>query len=421
MKLSAVGKYIDQPLLLDKLEKSIPKILTISGAGYALGDHFFNKHKKNEEQKKHGLLKSAIVLSSTIGASLIAARGLRVNNKQIIKGLLHTHKTSELVAKQTKAVEKFLTNTGNVISKPKAVTPLMSTPFVKPTSINLAGGFKPQIIDASSMEILTKAKTKHISIKDIETLDANLPKSEHKKSLFNSLFKGQHHEHHTGCACGHDHGSLDGLKKLSLLGFIPVAAGVASGIVADKVTGTSTKDSSANKVKEGLYQFLANIFLCNVGAGAALMTTEQLAKRKIIKPPTQTQKLGVTLGGIVAFGVLGGSVIANKISQKLIDPLFDKKDKPKNIFEERKPEALDVALHVDDIAAAGFLAGFRWVEPALPFLYFISGYRAGIGYRNGHGHAHAHVKVHGGPNCPEEKDIVKPSDKIKNKMITKSA
>ena len=34
-------------------------------------------------------------------------------------------------------------------------------------------------------------------------------------------------------------------------------------------------------------------------------------------------------------------------------------------------------------ATAGILSGFKWIEPALPFMYFISGYRAGIGYRNG--------------------------------------
>ena len=44
---------------------------------------------------------------------------------------------------------------------------------------------------------------------------------------------------------------------------------------------------------------------------------------------------------------------------------------------------MDIALHADDIATAGILSGFKWIEPALPFMYFISGYRAGIGYRNG--------------------------------------
>jgi len=55
----------------------------------------------------------------------------------------------------------------------------------------------------------------------------------------------------------------------------------------------------------------------------------------------------------------------------------------KNINAERKPEPLDLSLHIDDVASVGFLSGMRWIGPILPALYSISGYRAGIGYRNG--------------------------------------
>ena len=55
----------------------------------------------------------------------------------------------------------------------------------------------------------------------------------------------------------------------------------------------------------------------------------------------------------------------------------------KGLYNERKPELLDMALHTDDIATAGVLSGFKWIEPMLPLMYTISGYRAGIGYRNG--------------------------------------
>ena len=60
----------------------------------------------------------------------------------------------------------------------------------------------------------------------------------------------------------------------------------------------------------------------------------------------------------------------------------EEKEKKEGLYSERKPESLDVALHADDIATAGVLSGFKWIEPALPIMYFISGYRAGIGYRN---------------------------------------
>ena len=180
------------------------------------------------------------------------------------------------------------------------------------------------------------------------------------------------------------------IKRLSLLGLVPVVGGVGGGIIADRLTNpsknekssTSAKKRIANKVKEGLYQYLANIFLCNVGAGPALFISERLKKAKKIKPLTPMKKLVVILSGITATGIIGGSYIANYVSKKCIDPLFGEA-KNKKLYSERKPEALDIALHADDIATAGILSGFKWIEPALPFMYFVSGYRAGIGYRNG--------------------------------------
>ena len=47
---------------------------------------------------------------------------------------------------------------------------------------------------------------------------------------------------------------------------------------------------------------------------------------------------------------------------------------------------LDLGLHTDDIATVSLLSGLKWIEPSLPVLYAISGYRAGIGYRNNDKH-----------------------------------
>ena len=58
-------------------------------------------------------------------------------------------------------------------------------------------------------------------------------------------------------------------------------------------------------------------------------------------------------------------------------------DKKEKLDSERTPELLDIGLHVDDIATVAVLSGLKWIEPALPILYGVSGYRAGIGYRNG--------------------------------------
>ena len=43
---------------------------------------------------------------------------------------------------------------------------------------------------------------------------------------------------------------------------------------------------------------------------------------------------------------------------------------------------MDVCLHTDDIATVSMLSGLKWIEPMLPVLYSVSGYKAGTGYRN---------------------------------------
>jgi len=162
-----------------------------------------------------------------------------------------------------------------------------------------------------------------------------------------------------------------------------VAGGVAGGIAGEKMSeGKITKKKLGDKVKEGTYQYLANIFLCNIGAGLALAGLEKANIKS-----KSARALGM-VGGIVATGIVGGSAIANFIGKHLINPIFDGK-KPKEekkkegLNSERKPEIIDICLHTDDIATVAVMSGLKWIEPALPILYGISGYRAGIGYRNG--------------------------------------
>ena len=165
------------------------------------------------------------------------------------------------------------------------------------------------------------------------------------------------------------------IGRLSFLGLVPVIGGISGGILGDKLSGDNWKERIPNKIKEGAYQYLANIFLCNVGAGIALALMEKSGVKS-----KSSRALGM-VGGIVSTGIIGGSVIANVIGNKIINPLFGSKDK-KALYSERKPEALDVGLHVDDIATVAVMSGLKWIEPALPVMYSISGYRAGIGYRN---------------------------------------
>ncbi|MFI3300533.1 MAG: hypothetical protein R3Y28_03840 [Candidatus Gastranaerophilales bacterium] len=377
MNIKTISKFIDQPLLINNLQQTMPSLLVGSGGVLlATKSHKYNQKEKKinakkEEEMKNDIFisttfpkkeghkfsaktettKDLIIISSTIASSLISARGLKVGGKKIFNGLLEKSSRKEIIANQTKHVNQFL---------------------------------EKNIIPEDLKNILIKSKDNVLNLKEFDKLHTELTNTKNGKELIEKLQPMPK--------------SLSSkeifseIKRLSILGAVPVLGGMSGGIVADKITHTETKHSSANKIKEGFYQYFANIFSCNIGAALALTTAEQLEKRNIIKPLSSTARLGVISTGIITTGVIGGSYIANYLGKNIINPIFSQKNKSHHIYSERKPEALDIALHVDDIATAGVMSGFKWVEPALPALYFISGYRAGKGYRNNLSE-----------NCPEKK------------------
>ena len=317
--LKITGKYLDQPLLVAKFEKSVPYLLGTGGAFCTIYDvKKAPQYKKNEQ-----LLRTGITVFFTILSALAAP----------------------------KIVNKIFSKSNKSIKEIKKYNEELINNFVKTNSL-----------EESTKKTLNKAKTKLLNPKDIKTLsdkkyqsllDKLIPEPENitSKDIFSEI------------------------GRLSILGLIPVLGGITGGIAGDIVTNEKLRNKIPNKIKEGAYQYLANIFLCNVGAGLALGVMEKFN----VKNKT-ARALGM-VGGILTTGVLGGSVIANFIGNKLINPIFGEKEK-QSLYSERKPEALDIGLHVDDIATVGVMSGLKWIEPALPIMYSISGYRAGIGYRN---------------------------------------
>lgn len=335
MHISSIAKYIDQPYILLNLQKKMPAFLTASAIAYGTCDTF----KQPEGKKTKQAVKNTFIFSFIITSLLYGGKMIKVGGKQLIE----TTNAIKTVLKQKRAVREYLEKNKNIEEKAK--------------------------------HILKKAERKIITPAETDYLIKNLPDNKIREKLFETIFS--------------ENKSLtskeifDEIGRLSLLGFVPVAAGVAGGIAADKATKTATPKRTADKIKEGAYQFLANIFLCNVGAGAALFSIEALNRKGLIKNLTPAKKMTAILTGITITGILGGSMIANYLCKKFINPVFDKSEKfEKNLFSERKPETLDIAMHSDDIATAGVLSGFKWIEPVLPLMYMMSGYRAGTGYRN---------------------------------------
>jgi hypothetical protein len=338
-QLSTLGGYLDQPRLTAKFSKAVPGLMIAGGSAYAV-NHYLHAPK---ETRKKDFIKNTAVLTATIGSALLATRGMgaiKIANKTIFKGfkgLSDKVDLEKLAKSQTKLVDEFLS--GNKVS-------------------------------LKSTEILESVKARALKFSEVNTVFAELKDTQEGKNFLSKLIPSPE-----STDSKHIFGEI---KRLSLMGLVPVVGGIAGGIVGDKLTEKNWKERIPNKIKEGSYQYLANIFLCNVGAGVALWGLE---KAKIT---SKSARVAGMFSGIVLTGIVGGSSIANAISRKIIDPLFSKNSvgTDKKNCAERKPEILDIGLHADDVATVAVMSGLKWIEPALPILYSISGFRAGIGYRN---------------------------------------
>ena len=338
-QIKTAGKYLDQPLLAGKFSKAVPATLAGLSAVYTIHE----TKKAPEGKKKKTAINTAIVLGAT---SLAALAAPKIAAKAV-------HRPYEKVD----------------LEKIKKVNTQLVEDFLKNNNVS-----------EKTQQIMEKAKTKVLNLKEIGFLSKDIGKTENGKKFLDSFVPEP--QNITSKEIVKDMG------RLSILGALPVAGGIAGGIAADvALDRPHWKKKVPNKIKEGIYQYLANIFLCNVGAAGALGIMEAA------KVKSKSSRARAMIGGILVTGVFGGSSIANFISRKFINPIFDGKkshdkccckNNCKNKHkDDRKPELLDICLHSDDIATVAVMSGLKWIEPALPILYTISGYRAGIGYRNG--------------------------------------
>lgn len=315
--IRAIGKYLDQPLLTAKINKVIPAVL-LSGAGFVLHENIENTPKS--EHKKTAIKSSAVLFTTALSALSAPKIASAMTGRKGAKTL------KQIINYNIKTVDDFLKNNH---------------------------------VNSNLEKILQKSKTKILSLKEVNDLFSSKETANIAKKIIpppdNIKAKDIFRE----------------IGWLSVYGAVPVLGGIAGGILGDKFTHENWREGVPDKIKEGTYQYLANIFLCNIGAGAALGALEKL---NITSKAARC--LGM-IGGILLTGVIGGSIIANFIGNKILNPIM-KQDKK----EIRTPEFLDLTLHTDDIATVSLLSGLKWIEPSLPLLYSISGYRAGIGYRN---------------------------------------
>lgn len=318
------GKFLDQPILVAKFKKTVPYLLSTGGALYCA--HTV-KHTE-PEKKKVVAIKNGLTLGITIASALAAPKIVNKMFKAETKNL------KQIKDFNTSLVDEFILHNH---------------------------------VEDKTKNILEKSKEKILSFKDVKHLSETLAKKQNGSEFMDKFIPNP--ENITSKEI------FSEIGRLSILGLIPVIGGICGGIAGDALSQEQWKEKIPDKIKEGTYQYLANIFLCNVGAGLALALMEKSGVK------SKAQRAIGMVCGIIITGIIGGSAIANLIGNKLINPAFGDKS-AKGVYNERKPEALDIGLHVDDIATVAVMSGLKWIEPALPIMYSISGYRAGIGYRN---------------------------------------
>lgn len=106
MKIITIAKYIDQPAILSKLHAKMPAALCTVGAG-VWGYETFCK-QKDTKNKDHRAFKNAVTIGSTVAASLIGAKGLKIGGKKIFNGLMETMPLKEVLKNQAKAIDDYI-------------------------------------------------------------------------------------------------------------------------------------------------------------------------------------------------------------------------------------------------------------------------------------------------------------------------
>lgn len=157
------------------------------------------------------------------------------------------------------------------------------------------------------------------------------------------------------------------------VGLASVGSGMVAGFLANRLQGKS-QDKNQDVMKEGIFQYVANIAMCGFGAGAGLTVANALGFTKFRNP---VARFGTIVAGLGA-GIYGGALLANPLSN-LIEA---KSSQNQNACAGRRLELADGILHVDDIPTAFSVAGVQALKPWISPFFLMSGLKTAYGYRN---------------------------------------
>ena len=162
------------------------------------------------------------------------------------------------------------------------------------------------------------------------------------------------------------------------VGLASVGSGVAAGFLANHLQGKSAKKND-DVVKEGIFQYVANIAMCGFGAGVGLAVSNALGFTKFRNPMARFATVVAGLGA----GIYAGALIANPLSDK-VESQIKRRQSAKHHAPSggRKLEFADGVLHVDDIPTAFSVAGVQALKPWISPFFLMSGIKTAYGYRN---------------------------------------
>ena len=146
MKIQTLAKYVDQPLVINKINNQMPKLLIGSGSAMAIYDAYKNRNDKREKND-FKLLKNGIIAASIIGSTLAAVKKFK---------LIEIEPASKIIQEQAKAVDEY----------------------IKKTNLN----------DNFLLSILNKSKRNHLSLDEIPVLFEKLKNDSNRTVLFKKLF-----------------------------------------------------------------------------------------------------------------------------------------------------------------------------------------------------------------------------------------
>lgn len=361
------GSYVEQPRIIRTVGHYAAGIC---GAGGIAGLTAMDTYKAQPDERNKVLIRDALVLGGTAVGTFLAAR----------------HFMPLPTAEEAKiATEHFVKDVKGVLENPE-----------------YSGAYNNLIKHLDTLK--DKAKLQVADYKKIISEIEEKSTPEKAKEVLSEIFEGE--DDFPGFTKELwpkltqkgiiskdkmvEEGEVRKMFNFFVVGGLSVLSGIAGGLAANKINKVKDPNSTVNMVKEGVFQFVANIALCAVGAFGAIlgMSHKPIAQGLANMGPMgkALKTLGICMG--LSLGIFGGGVIANKLGANVINPLCDKiqgkelqpQTDPKQ--GKRKIEFWDAILHLDDVPTALALAGLEIVEPIIPYFFGISGYRAGIGYRN---------------------------------------